>query len=531
MQLSAKEIVDIVASSGCLGSSDRQKNLLLYLLEKRELGESKGIKAYNIAIDVLGRPESFDASTDSIVRVEMHRLRGNLKQFNADNTEFSLLLPASSFAIEALDTPQNSVKVFLSRHYKKLALAFPVAIAASFALFQAMPSKSVTDTTLCSSVLPNVSVHHSGANSDLQVYVGKAIRSTLSQYTSLQLIDDNADCSHSGTPNFVLDYMALVREDNTYRIALTTYNERLSNIVSFKNIGGVIATPKDEDELYRSIDRHLGNLAKPYGLIPNFAVTVGWDSDISRTNYQCLITMYGSFVTDSHSAYKASVECLERSVASGTATLDNTGGLIASYVAQKHTRNPSVENPMQLAKKMIDEVGTRWVESVEMIFAKAAYEAERDDYNAERLKDLLSTAEANYPANPLVLITSSTYTGFKLGDWERAKSLSDRAIRIHAEKDNSVYSVQAAYAFLHNKPEHIMPTCVLTYSENSLLSNLIINACARTAGDIKWQDTTELNLKKLNLSDLQAKIDYVHKRQLDPLITTRLISAFQTPLH
>lgn len=529
MQLNAREIVDIVSASGCLGTSDRQKNLLHYLLKKREAGQSHNIKAFNIAIDIMGRSENFDSSTDSIVRVEMHRLRKNLKQFNGMSKGFTLLLPASSFLVDVKETPQNPLTVLMKTHAKTLLVLAPLATIGMAMWLYSLQSQDMQTTTNCSRILPNVSVHHSGEGSELQAYVGNAIRSTMSQYTTLQMVENHLECRDSGTPGFALNYMALIQEDNTYRVALTTYHRRISDIVSFKNIGGVTAVPNDEDDLYSAIDRHLGDLAKPYGLIPNFSVTVKWDSETALQNYQCLITMYESFVTDSEDAYKHSVICLERSVKSGTAPLDNTGGLIASYIDQKHTRNPSVSDPMQSAKELIDKVGPHWVDSVEMVFAKISYETERADYNPERLKDMLNTAEAKYPSNPLVLLTSSYYTGFILGDWERALSLSNHAIRIHPEKDNSVYRVHAAYALLHNQSDNIMKTCILTYSENSLLSNLIVNACARTVQDSQWLITTDLNLAKQDLSTSQEKIDYIQGRKFDPIFTTRLVKAFQLP--
>jgi len=49
---------------------------------KRNLrGESEQIKEYSIALDVFGRPDSFDQDTDSIVRVQANRLRKRLAEY------------------------------------------------------------------------------------------------------------------------------------------------------------------------------------------------------------------------------------------------------------------------------------------------------------------------------------------------------------------------------------------------------------------------------------------------------------------
>lgn len=58
---------------------DRQKSILMYLVERRL--DDENVKSYAIAIDVLGRPSSFDPSTDPIVRIEMSRLRSSLEAY------------------------------------------------------------------------------------------------------------------------------------------------------------------------------------------------------------------------------------------------------------------------------------------------------------------------------------------------------------------------------------------------------------------------------------------------------------------
>jgi hypothetical protein len=61
--------------------TERQKDILRYLAECRFNGSEDGVKAYAIALDVLGRSSDFDASTDPIVRIEISRLRSALDAY------------------------------------------------------------------------------------------------------------------------------------------------------------------------------------------------------------------------------------------------------------------------------------------------------------------------------------------------------------------------------------------------------------------------------------------------------------------
>ena len=56
-------------------------NLLSYLCEKMLTGEGDQIKEYSLAVDVFRRPETFDQDADSIVRVQVNRLRKRLAEF------------------------------------------------------------------------------------------------------------------------------------------------------------------------------------------------------------------------------------------------------------------------------------------------------------------------------------------------------------------------------------------------------------------------------------------------------------------
>lgn len=67
-----------------LARSPQLARFLRYVVEKTLAGETNGIKAYAIAVDVFGRPQTFDPQSDPIVRVQARRLRSLLEQFYGD---------------------------------------------------------------------------------------------------------------------------------------------------------------------------------------------------------------------------------------------------------------------------------------------------------------------------------------------------------------------------------------------------------------------------------------------------------------
>lgn len=66
-----------------LSRSPQLAKFLNYIVRAKLTGDEASIKAYSIAVDVFGRPPSFDPQSDPIVRVQARRLRALLEEYYA----------------------------------------------------------------------------------------------------------------------------------------------------------------------------------------------------------------------------------------------------------------------------------------------------------------------------------------------------------------------------------------------------------------------------------------------------------------
>ncbi len=66
-----------------LSRSPQLARFLNYIVRAKLGGDEASIKAYSIAVDVFGRPQSFDPQSDPIVRVQARRLRALLEEYYA----------------------------------------------------------------------------------------------------------------------------------------------------------------------------------------------------------------------------------------------------------------------------------------------------------------------------------------------------------------------------------------------------------------------------------------------------------------
>src|SRR5947209_1080014 len=76
-----REEVERVLASGIFERSPSLAQVLTYVCAKYFEGTADSIKEYNIAVDAFGRSPDFDQKKDSIVRVQVHRLRERLAEY------------------------------------------------------------------------------------------------------------------------------------------------------------------------------------------------------------------------------------------------------------------------------------------------------------------------------------------------------------------------------------------------------------------------------------------------------------------
>src|SRR5262249_53868265 len=80
-QKAIREQLVRILNSGPFHQSPRRQRFLEYLVNETLAGRGERLKAYNVALEVFERPESFDPVTDPLVRIEAGRLREKLREY------------------------------------------------------------------------------------------------------------------------------------------------------------------------------------------------------------------------------------------------------------------------------------------------------------------------------------------------------------------------------------------------------------------------------------------------------------------
>lgn len=99
------ELAELAAilSSRTFSRAGNQTAILTYICQEYAQGRGAAIKEYAIAVSALGRKTDFDPATDSVVRVEVSRLRKRLRQYYASegaSHEIEIHLPEVGYSPE-----------------------------------------------------------------------------------------------------------------------------------------------------------------------------------------------------------------------------------------------------------------------------------------------------------------------------------------------------------------------------------------------------------------------------------------------
>lgn len=108
--------VERMVRSKVFETSEVHRRLLLYLADKTLKGEADRLKEYTIGLEAFGKPDSYDPRHDSIVRLQIGRLRQKLTayyQTEAAKDDVVISLPKGGFKLnfEVLETSTPAASI------------------------------------------------------------------------------------------------------------------------------------------------------------------------------------------------------------------------------------------------------------------------------------------------------------------------------------------------------------------------------------------------------------------------------------
>ena len=131
-----REQLQKITSSGLFEKAGRSRELLEYLVQESLNGRADFLKEYTIGAEGLGKGDSFDPRTDTIVRAEASRLRSRLERYYAAEGKVDplvIVLPKGSYVLDFREPDRRQEAVGIQE--PKPARRLPWAAGALAILF------------------------------------------------------------------------------------------------------------------------------------------------------------------------------------------------------------------------------------------------------------------------------------------------------------------------------------------------------------------------------------------------------------
>ena len=123
--------VDRLIASKTFETSEVHRRLLQYLTDKALAGEADRLKEYTIGLEAFSKPPSYDPKYDSIVRLQVGRLRQKLTAYydtEANGDTIRVSLPKGGFKLNFEEVPSKALEAAPGWVRRNLTLMLAIAL-------------------------------------------------------------------------------------------------------------------------------------------------------------------------------------------------------------------------------------------------------------------------------------------------------------------------------------------------------------------------------------------------------------------
>jgi len=459
-QTQAMQALGLVLESGVIGERSRLRQLLRFLVEEELEGRDESLSAYSIGVDVLRRSEDFDPNEDSIVRVEMNRLRqavaGYYEGVGAEDRLW-IDIPRGSYRVNfELRQPETepetgdgakpepieaSVEAQRPRPRRTGIAAAVVALAAAaaaafFLMIEAPKEQEPAFGPPLIEVGPIRNLIAGAAFAHLGDGVRARIISDLSHFRTLRVRDAVRQTEDSGALKPADFYLSghLLRPGDAAKLHLVLSDKKTSEVIWSTNRD----LPSGQAQLHEvyldTVRAVAAELASTSGALVAEALRrfdSHSDPERQETLYEfaCVLRWHAFDVAKRTSDEARARACVERHVADGS----SSGSIWAAYAFMKFldwTRQPDLNDRRVLDQALeaadravrLDPTGAAGHEyRGSVLLALGRYEAAAEAYAA--------ALDFNR-SKPDIAVSSGWTEILRSGDWERGVELVEEGIAL-----------------------------------------------------------------------------------------------------
>jgi adenylate cyclase len=429
-------------------ASPTSSRLLTYLVEEALAGRSERLKGYSIGVDVFDRGAAFDAGSDSIVRVQMRRLRHLLSEYymseSGKSAKIVIALEKGSYAphFDIAELPNGdaikstkpnkilwfagaafvllaSLGLYLGyAHFRSEARIEPRIFVAQFSAIDRNPESILITRGLQHDLISLISQYPHLAVLGYETVAGEGNSGKISQLFG-------ADYILSGSVNTGGGVIKVSSELTAVRTGLVVWSDTTEH--RYTNAGDVL---RSQTEIAARVGTVLG---QPEGVIQQASKALVAESrGVSFTNYACIISVYEYKRRKIESVHREMRRCLEkataenRNYASAWALLSWIYGDEFRYGFNAGPKSSSGNKALEAAEKGVRSnpfsATAHQYHAIALFYAGRDAEASRAIGNALRLS----------PNNAEILADAGWQSALAGAD-EKARAYFDEALKLNPD--------------------------------------------------------------------------------------------------
>jgi adenylate cyclase len=509
-------------------ASDRQRRLVQYLVTEEVEGRGDRVKAVSIAIDVLGRSADFDPQSDSIVRVEMGRVRQALDLYYATqgaNDPVRIKFEKGSYRPKFEWISEGPPVRRRQRLWLLIAAVF-ITVFAGGVLFVFLPfGKTLIDRQAKPISVgggPRVAVAPIAFSSDkpgldyLAAGMQGELVGILAEFDWLTVFPILADQPIDKTFSNKMG-----RVDYIVRNTAQTANDRLAvwALLTDGKTGAVLWSNHYESpleaaglfDLQRNIAARIASdIGRPRGIIASLENTrIANDSFRTSDGFDCYLRAFRFASTFDRADYREARGCAEAASKTSDA---NALALFAvlELAGQRFGYDASSPERRAIAVRLANQAFR--LNDLGSLPRMASYTAAICEGDEERFRRISGLSLRDYPNNPAVLFDVAQRIILGMSAWSEGIALLERAYKLNPISDSSYGVLKALDAFQHGQDdETILNALNLGLGTLSPSLQVIEMALRAHVGDQNGVERTRRSLQVLGFTQRGDYFDLIDR--------------------
>lgn len=536
--------VAAITESGVLGKSKRRAQLLQYIIDQELSGEGEKLKAFTIATDVFGRGASFEASTDSIVRSEIGRLRDALKLFYAEraNEGFAqIAIPKGTYRPEfsAPLTPQAASKTYL---LGAVGAAAALGIAALVFFGTSADRQAEQTSTPVSiselpfeairiSVTPFVGLGENASVDELAFGMSSEVMMDLSVYPWISVVSSRVDTS-SATPSGA-DYV-LTGSTFWSDTTLTTHAELVAqpgnNVIWSDNLTVSVAPGTIRQSVIDVSVKIATVLGSIHGIAPQLAKSRS--AQVSAEGLEallCFLGLHKYLESPNDATHLALRTCLSDTVEAFPDYGDAWAALALLQMDEsRFNRNPRANaDPWRDAALSIEQALIYAPTRMPSLNAAIIHAIEGPQKDLEAFERYAALLLKLYPRHPPSLFNVGSRMAEFGGEWDKGLALVDQALLLEANPPSFFHITQAYKQALSGSDKEAWFSAQKLTTQTSK-SELLLNFLAASRNG--FEEDIMRNLELLEAEGLSTKDqigDHIRSRRYSDALEAALLEQLE----